>query len=322
VWLPNVVEIAWPTSRPGRRDELDFDGHLDCGVVDGVGSAQLDRGAGGHRRELLLATYDAQMREGVSMPLPDGVHEEQDGPVYRSWGWGPRGFVIHRDLSHLDRPAVDALIERQRRFFTDRQLAFEWKTYAHDRTADLSGRLRAAGFIPQAREGLVIGVVAELATEPRLPQGITLREVRSRADTGRMAEMMGAVWGEELGFLGELFSRDIDANPDDVVLLVAEVEGQIVSTARANLFRGSQFATLWAGSTLPQWRRRGIYRATVAYRARLAAQRGFKYLQVDASDQSRPILERLGFLTVSSTTPYVWSPPADRSPANRGGEGD
>jgi hypothetical protein len=46
----------------------------------------------------------------------------------------------------------------------------------------------------------------------------------------------------------------------------------------------------------------------VAYRARLAAKRGFKYLQVDASDDSRPILERLGFTTVSSTTPYVWSP--------------
>jgi GNAT superfamily N-acetyltransferase len=73
--------------------------------------------------------------------------------------------------------------------------------------------------------------------------------------------------------------------------------------------RGTDFATLWGGATLPAWRRRGIYRATVAYRASLAAERGFRFLQVDASSNSRPILERLGFTAVTTTTPYVWSPP-------------
>jgi hypothetical protein len=29
---------------------------------------------------------------------------------------------------------------------------------------------------------------------------------------------------------------------------------------------------------------------------------------VDASPQSRPILERLGFACLARTTPYVWSP--------------
>ena len=74
------------------------------------------------------------------------------------------------------------------------------------------------------------------------------------------------------------------------------------------LERGTEFATLWGGATLPEWRRRGIYRATVAYRANLAARAGFRYLETDASDESRPILERLGFTAVTTTTPYVWSP--------------
>jgi 3-oxoadipate enol-lactonase len=34
-----------------------------------------------------------------------------------------------------------------------------------------------------------------------------------------------------------------------------------------------------------------------------------RYIEVDASDDSRPILERLGFVTVTTTTPYVWPPP-------------
>ena len=59
-----------------------------------------------------------------------------------------------------------------------------------------------------------------------------------------------------------------------------------------------------------QWTRgMTIYRAIVVYRANLAAQRGFRYLQVDASEESRPILERLGFLAVTTTTPFIWTPP-------------
>lgn len=256
----------------------------------------------------MLSAYDAQMRGRLSGRLPEGAHEELEGPIYRSWGWSPRGFVQHRDLSRLDASELDALIQRQVRFFSQQKLPFEWKTYSHDQDAGLTGRLLAAGFVPEERENLVIGHVSELDQEPRLPAGVSFRRVHSRQDTDRMAEMLSAVWGEDLGFFGEFLYREAEVNPEDVVLLVAEADGQVVSTARANLFPGSDFATLWAGSTRAEWRGKGIYRASVAYRAQLAAVRGFRYIQVDASDDSQPILERLGFITVSSTTPYVWSP--------------
>ena len=35
---------------------------------------------------------------------------------------------------------------------------------------------------------------------------------------------------------------------------------------------------------------------------------GVHYLQVDASEASRPILERLGFTPITTTTPYIWTP--------------
>ena len=60
---------------------------------------------------------------------------------------------------------------------------------------------------------------------------------------------------------------------------------------------------------MPAWRgASGIFRALVAYRAGLAAERGYRYLQVDALPASRPILQRLGFEPVASTTPYVFTP--------------
>lgn len=43
----------------------------------------------------------------------------------------------------------------------------------------------------------------------------------------------------------------------------------------------------------------------VAERARIARERGHRWLVVDALPASRPILERLGFERLTSTTPYV-----------------
>jgi hypothetical protein len=48
-----------------------------------------------------------------------------------------------------------------------------------------------------------------------------------------------------------------------------------------------------------------VFRALVAYRAALAAARGFRHLQVDASPDSRPILRRLGFEELAMTTPFT-----------------
>jgi hypothetical protein len=66
----------------------------------------------------------------------------------------------------------------------------------------------------------------------------------------------------------------------------------------------SDFAGLWGGGTLPAWRGRGVFRALVAHRAHLAAARGFRYLQLDATPQSGPILRRLGFTKLATTTPF------------------
>ncbi len=47
----------------------------------------------------------------------------------------------------------------------------------------------------------------------------------------------------------------------------------------------------------------------------LASARGFRYLQVDASADSAPILQRLGFVAVATTTPYEWTPAKGRGSA-------
>jgi GNAT superfamily N-acetyltransferase len=255
----------------------------------------------------LLEAYDAQLRAHVHDRLPDSVSVERDGPLLRTFGFGNRGFVEYRDLAGIDGEELDALIARQVQVFGERGEAFEWKLHGHDRPADLPARLRAAGLIPEDAETVVIGRVDEIAAEPSLPDEVVIREVRERADFAPIAQLEESVWDEEHTWVDHL-AAEREADPDGLRVFVARAGDLTVSAGWVRFPSDTEFATFWGGATLRAWRGRGIYRALVARRAQLAADRGRRYIEVDASDDSRPILERLGFVPVTTTTPYVWSP--------------
>ena len=266
----------------------------------------------------LLAIYDAQLRDYVPDRLPSEARAERDGPLLRLFGLGGRGFVVYRDLGGLEGADLDDLIARQVRVFAERGERFEWKLHGHDQPPDLPRRLRAAGFVPEDEETVVIAPVARLAREVRLPEHVSLREVTERSDFERIAAVQPDIWQEEEepSWLPDSLEAEKRADPGYLTVVVAEAGGAVVCAAWVRFEQGTDFATLWGGGTVPAWRGRGIYRATVTYRAQLAAERGFRFIEVDASSDSRPILERLGFVAVTTTTPYVWSPP-DRVVAER-----
>jgi ribosomal protein S18 acetylase RimI-like enzyme len=264
--------------------------------------------------EIYLAAYDEQIRARITAAESAGGRADRDGPAVRKAWEGERGLITYRDLDGLDGAALDAFIARQRDHFTRLGHQAEWKYHSHDRPAGLPGRLAAAGFVPEDRETLLIGESARLAAAPDLPPGVTLREVTGLPDLDRIRDLEQAVWGDDHDWLPAALGRDL-ADPDDpCAVVVAEAGQQVVCAGWIRLHRGTDFASLWGGSTLPRWRRRGVYRATVAYRARLAAARGFRYIQVDASPDSRPVLARLGLLPVATTIPFIWDPAARAGP--------
>jgi GNAT superfamily N-acetyltransferase len=256
----------------------------------------------------LRTVFDEQLRGTVPNRVPAGVHVELLGPLTCFFGTEGRGFVDYRDLGGLEGAELDELIARCIDRYAARGERFEWKTFGHDRPADLGKRLAGSGFVAEERETVVIGSVTAIAAEPQLADGVALREVTERTDLDRIAALEATVWGDDGSRVAEMLEGELAADPHALAVVVAEADDAVVCAAWVRYAEGTDFASLWGGATLPGWRRRGIYRATVAYRARLAAGRGFRYLAVDASDDSRPILERLGFVAVTTTTPYLWSP--------------
>jgi hypothetical protein len=270
--------------------------------------------------EALRRAYDAQLRAWVPPILPAGMVVDHDGPLVRVSSPDERGFLTYQTLGGVTGAELDALIARQRDFFADRGQAVEWKLHGHDEPADLPDRLRAAGFEPEDQETVVVGRAEPLAAGTD-PAGFTLREVTARADLDRIGVMESTVWGvDRSGSHVDALEHEIAADPDGTTIVVVEaarhseggeLTGIVVCAGWVRYVRGTGFATLWGGSTLAEYRGRGCYHALLRYRARLALARGYEYLQVDASDDSRPILQRAGFVAVTTTTPYVHTPSGD-----------
>ncbi|MDX6236012.1 MAG: hypothetical protein QOG10_827 [Kribbellaceae bacterium] len=253
----------------------------------------------------LLAAYDDQLRGGSESA---GVPTSTDGPVIRV-EYPNRGFVSYRSLDGLDGDQLDALIARQRDFFAAKNQPVEWKTRGHDLPADLTDRLVAAGFQPEERETVVIAESAAIVDKLRgrqVVEGVSIRRTTERADFERIAAMESTVWDMDWSWLTDDLARRQATGLTDV--FVADADGEVVSAAWAVYKKGTDFTGLWGGSTLAEWRGKGIYKALVAVRAARAVELGYRYLQVDASDDSSPILQRLGFVAVTTTTPYVFTP--------------
>jgi hypothetical protein len=253
----------------------------------------------------LLAAYDEQLRGAAE--VAGSVSWDREGPLWRGV-FARGGFVSYESLEGVD--DVDTLIGDTVAFFEGipQVEEFEWKTRGHDWPPDLGARLEAHGFMPEEIETVMVGEARALAVDIDLPDGVTVRRVDQLPDRDQIvteaADMQRAVFGggpsaeEVLDRLVRLAGLE--------QFWVAEADGRVISAGRLNRVEDTEFAGLWGGATLPEWRGRGIYRALTAARARAALAEGVRYMHSDCSAMSRPILERSGLVAVTTTTPYVW----------------
>jgi GNAT superfamily N-acetyltransferase len=198
----------------------------------------------------------------------------------------PDGLFVGNGWSAVLWPPADGNVEPLVARMRELPGHVEWKYYSHDLPTDLPERLVAAGLRSEEEETVV---VAEAASIPPPPADVELRFAPDE-----FVELAARVFGEH----HEL--------PEKAVAVVALAGGQPVSGGRVDFEEGTEFAGLFGGVTLPEFRGRGLYRATVAKRAELARDRGYRWLYSDALPTSRPILERLGFVKLTTTTPFTF----------------
>jgi GNAT superfamily N-acetyltransferase len=226
----------------------------------------------------ILARFDEQLRRRVV---------DDDG-LFVGDGWSAV-LAVRRD--------VDRALARLRELPGHA----EWKLYGHD-PPDLPERLRAAGLRPDDEEAVV---VAETASIPPPQSAVTV------ATTPQLVELFTTladrVFGHPAPGIRRRLLQALEQERPSALATVVILDGEAVSGGRVDFPENADFAGLYGGVTLPEHRGRGFYRATVAERARLARERGYRWLYVDALPTSQPILERLGFVQITTTTPWTFS---------------
>ncbi|WP_404291247.1 GNAT family N-acetyltransferase [Glutamicibacter arilaitensis] len=254
-----------------------------------------------------LGFYDTQLRTDAE--TPSAIRVARLGPLRLVSFQNGRGFVTY---PHVDISSGVDLSSLVREALAHYELApeitkVEWKTRGHDHAPGLHEELLANGFVAGESESIMIGQASNLAVDVGLPPGVSLRQVSTEADVRAMSAMQDEAFGDPVSeHQAEALLMRLATN-DGMELWIAEADGQIVSAGRLEPVPGTEFAGIWGGGTLEQWRGRGIYRALTAARARSALKMGKTLIHSDSTEYSRPILERYGLLRVSTTTPYQWT---------------
>lgn len=253
-----------------------------------------------------LEIFDAQYRRDLielsaqreAVPPDDPRVVRHCSPQFKN------GFISY---FKLDESSVEAEIDAQVAYFSNLGYEFEWKVYDHDSPADMRDRLTRRGFVIEELAALMI---LDMDGSPALldPENISVRRVEDEASIQAIMRMEEAVWNEDHSELATRIWQDLQTDPMTLSVFASYDGDHLASAAWIYYHPPTKFASLWGGSTLPEHRGRGHYTALLNARMREARSRGYRFLMVDASPMSRPILERRGFAFYGFSTACVWKP--------------
>lgn len=251
----------------------------------------------------ILALYDQEQRIEIEYA---GTTREATPHVVRFTRPAPgMNFILYHWLDGAD---IDAVIAEQVAHFRPLGQPFTWKLFAHDGPPNLAEHLIAAGFLPDDDPGVVM--VLDLAAPPANlpladPPGVEIRSITRREQLGDVIAVMEEVWGGDFAWITQRLGDHLEI-PGYLSVYAAYVDGAPACASWIYFSPGSQFASLWGGSTIKRFRRRGLYTALLARRVREATERGYRFLLIDASPMSQPIVAGHGFQPLTVQVDYEW----------------
>lgn len=251
----------------------------------------------------LLAIFDREQRREIEFP---SIRREVTPHTVRHVvlaGKPGAAFLLH---SRLDESIVDAVIESEIAYFESLGLDFEWKAYDYDTPADLVARLAARGFEVEEPEAVMVLDLEHAPDELWQPVSQDVRRITDPAQLSEIASIHEAVWGETFDWLAKALADEMAADGERIRFYMGYADGVPACSAWIRFHPGTQFASLWGGSTLPAYRGHGLYTAVLSVRAQEARRRGYRFLTIDASPMSRPIVAKHGFQFLTFTYPCKW----------------
>ncbi|PSU33434.1 N-acetyltransferase [Photobacterium lutimaris] len=198
------------------------------------------------------------------------------------------------------------VIEREKAYFIEHGQSFEWKTYCTDSPHNIGELLIQSGFIEQETESFM-ALDLSTVSENKIDESLFV-EVFDAKGIRDAVSVQEQVWGGSYDWQYTHLLNMKTQSPDDISIYVVYDNGKPVTSAWIVFNGNSPFAGIWGGSTVAAYRGRGHYSLLLNKRINEAKARGKQYLIIDASEMSRPIVEKHGFVLISKTTPYIFQP--------------
>jgi GNAT superfamily N-acetyltransferase len=207
--------------------------------------------------------------------------------------------------THSSRPAQDLLADVRSRVSGLGRSTVEWCVHDRTRPQDLEEALVVAG--ARINEELLV-LARPLAGWEATASSVEVRPVSDRATLEDWYTVQVQVFGgsrPDGAALDHELARATDGlAAGTATSVVGYHEGEPVGSAGISLVDG--WARLWGGSTLPQARGRGVYRAMTDFRAAWAGEHGATAALVKGRvDTSAPILSRAGFTSYGEERWYL-----------------
>ena len=248
----------------------------------------------------LLVRYDKDLRLHIMYPE---ARKEITRDVVRIIRKAPGMNVV--SFTFANEKKLPQVIHQEVEYFLPLEQPFTWKVYEHDLLPTLKDELLTHGFAPDGDPAAVMVLdVKQAPVAPHQPVPADIRRVDTLEELKDVIYVLDKVWGGHNTWVNDRLGRHLQI-PRYLSVYVAYVDNQPASIAWTYFPRG-QFATLFAGSTIAEFRKQGLYTSLLQTRLQEIRERGYRYAVVEAGSMSKPIVAKYGFQHLTTVYDYEW----------------
>ncbi len=248
----------------------------------------------------LLVQYDKDLRLRIMYPE---ARKEITNDVVRIVRKAPGMNVVA--FTFANESDLHDVIHREVDYFTPMQQPWTWKVYDHDLLPTLKDELLSHGFEHDGDPADVMVLDVKYASASLFqPFRADIRRIDSLDGLQDIIHVLDKVWGGHNTWVNERLGMHLDV-PGYLSVYAAYVDDQPASIAWTYFPRG-RFATLFAGSTIAEYRKQGLYTSLLATRLKEIHERGYRYAVVEAGAMSKPIVAKYGFQHLTTVYDYEW----------------
>jgi hypothetical protein len=248
----------------------------------------------------LLICYDKDLRLHITYPE---ARREISNDVVRFIRRAPGMNVV--SFTFAGEMELKSVIGREVDYLAPMNQPFTWKVYEHDHLPNLGDALLGSGFAGDTDPAAVM--VLDVNQAPALKIEAPKADIRCITEQDGLKDIvhvLDGVYGGHNDWVYERMGLHLQV-PGYLSLYAAYVDGQPAAIAWT-YFPGRKFATLFGGTTLAEYRNRGLYTSLLHTRLWEIRERGYPFAVVEAGPMSKPIVAKHGFQHLTTVPDYAW----------------